>query len=91
MKELEKEFTGKGEVKGIEFSQIHVTEHAYLYKCVNNGITHYEVFKRRENKLYGTVSYPSAKSFGLWAWTFGNYDGALKCFNELNKVEKGVK
>jgi hypothetical protein len=91
MKELENHFIGRGEVKGIVFSQIQATEHAYLYRCINNGLTHYEVFKKRINTQYGTVSYPSAKSFGVWAWTFGNYDDALNKFNEINKLETGVK
>jgi hypothetical protein len=27
------------------------------------------VFKKRLNRRFGTVSYPTDKAFGIWAWT----------------------
>lgn len=87
VKELSTYFIGKGEVKGIVFTQIQRTDYAYLYECVNNGQIHYEVFKRKINTQYMTVSYPSSKAFGLWAWTFANIlDAQAKL--ELINIEK---
>lgn len=73
MKEIAKEFTGKGEVKGFRFKQLKASKFAYLYEVSDDfaGIW-YEVFKRKENKRFYTISYPSSKSFGLWAWSFSD-------------------
>ena len=87
MKPLPTEFIGRGEVKGFHFTQIKATDMAYLYRIESNGSFHYEVFKKRENARYGVVSYPTSKAFGIWAWTYRNYEKAIKKFNELNKGE----
>jgi hypothetical protein len=65
MKELATQFIGKGEVKGFEFTQLKAGN-AYLYRVTNGHSTWYEVFKRKINK-WNQVSYPRAKSFGIWA------------------------
>lgn len=94
MKELERFFIGKGEVKGFIFTQMDQSPKAFLYQVqVPNPETqeiievHYEVFMRKENiqpqlnifKVY----YPRSTSFGKWAWTFSNYEQALKQFNKV--------
>jgi len=84
MKELKKQFIGRGEVKGNKFTQIRCTNRAFLYE-INTGYSiYYEVFKRKENKRFGCASYPTAKSFGVWAWTYYSLDKALEKFNNLN-------
>lgn len=56
MKELQRTFIGKGEVRG------------------------------RENTRHHCVSYPSAKSFGIWAWTFSGYQEAINRLNLLAEM-----
>lgn len=90
MKPLEKEFIGRGEVKGFKFTQIKATNMAYLYKVDSGWSINYEVFKRRENVRYGVVSYPTSKAFGVWAWTCMTLEGAEKKFNEINELKKGL-
>lgn len=82
MKELPLEFTGRGEVKGFTFKQIHASCKAYLYEI--NG-KHYEVFRRKINTRFGNVSYPKSRDFGRWAWTYNSRELAEKKFNELNQ------
>lgn len=83
MKELEKEFIGKGQVKGFKFTQLKQNERAFLYKVDTGSTIHYEIFKRKVNKRFGCVSYPSNKAFGLWATTKKNLDTAINYFNTL--------
>ena len=84
MKQLEKEFIGRGEVKGFIFTQIKKSKLAYVYKVNCNGSEHYEVFKHKENTQFNCVSYPKTPSFGLWAWTYKSYDLAIEKFDLLN-------
>jgi len=86
MKQLEKKFTGKGEVKNYNFTQLKASSSAYLYevKCLQTENKHYEVFKHVENERFGCVSYPRSKSFGIWAYTKSNLKDAEKLFNEMN-------
>ena len=83
MKQLENEFIGRGQVKGFIFTQIKKSEFAYIYKVDIGDCLHYEVFKHKENKYYNCVSYPSDKSFGLWAWTYKDLDSAFSKFESL--------
>jgi hypothetical protein len=89
MKELECEFTGKGQVKGFLFTQLKSNHNAYLYEVKDGKLTHYEVFKRKENIRFNCVSYPKNNSFGVWAFTTRDYNRALQIFVDLsfNKVE----
>lgn len=87
MTPLPKTFIGRGEVKGFKFAQIDATDKAYLYEVESMGRLHYEVFKKRENARFGTVSYPTSKAFGIWAWTCSSYERAIERFNQLNKKE----
>tara|TARA_R110000764_G_scaffold55229_1_gene120618 strand:- start:70 stop:321 length:252 start_codon:yes stop_codon:yes gene_type:complete len=83
MKQLQKEFIGKGQVKGFKFTQIKQNENGYIYEVKANGLIHYEVFKHVENTRYECVSYPSNKAFGLWAKTYKQLDSAINHFNTL--------
>lgn len=84
MKLLEKEFLGKGEVRGFEFKQVQKSNTAYVYE-VNSGTTiYYEVFRRVVNTKRQKEVYPLAKHFSIWAWTVMNYEDAKRKFNQLN-------
>lgn len=84
MKQLQKEFKGRGQVKGFTFTQIKKSEHGYIYKVNTNDNFHFEVFYHKENKMYNCVSYPTNKAFGLWAWTCGNLERAEELLNDVN-------
>lgn len=90
VKLLQEEFVGRGEVRGFLFYQRAKSKYAYIYevKCVDGGISHYEVFERRVNKLFQQESYPGSKSFGFWAWTFHDFNRAYDKFEELNETLK---
>ena len=94
---LEKEFTGKGEVRNMRFLQLYSSKKAYLYQ-VGRVDCHYEVFERKnapfcnnfENKEFSKTEfkeiYPNSKNFGMWAWTYQNLDKALEKFNNLTNA-----
>ncbi|WP_297089423.1 hypothetical protein [uncultured Draconibacterium sp.] len=65
-------FEGKGEVKSFNFKQLNKTTKAYIYEVSHPDVkkVHYEVFLRKTYKPDNREIYPSAKSFGKWAWTF---------------------
>ena len=88
MKELQTEFTGRGEVKGFIFTQIKKSDKAYIYKVDCDGCLHYEVFKHKENKQFECISYPKTASFGLWAWTYKDLDLAIEKYNLLHLKEE---
>lgn len=85
MKQLKKQFTGRGEVKGFKFTQIRCTNRAFLYEVVIDDSIYYEVFKKTENKHFNCISYPSANYFGIWAWTYFSFDKAINKYNQLNQ------
>ncbi len=71
MKEWKDNFEGRGEVRGFTFQKCNQTERGYLYRVFGlNGSVWYEVFKRKENVRFNTISYPTSKAFGSWAWTY---------------------
>ncbi len=74
MRELEMNFSGKGEVRGFMFRQVAKSERGYIYEVTHPDVVtpHYEVFKRRVNHRFGLISYPRAKAFGRWAWTYND-------------------
>ena len=88
MKELEINFTGRGEVRGFEFHQVYKDMFGYIYQ-VNTpfGSTHYEVFERKVNSRYNTVTYPSSKAFGRYAFTFKTITSAMNKLNELKNEQ----
>lgn len=49
VRELEKVFMGRGEVKGFYFEQVAESDKAYLYRvtCVEGARPYYEIFERR--------------------------------------------
>jgi len=91
IKQLKTEFSGKGEVRGYQFSQIHKTSRAFIYEVSYGEGKHYEVFKRRVNSRFGCVSYPTSKGFGIWAWTYSTLEKAIKKFNQLEQKINTLK
>ena len=87
MRELKEYFSGKGKLKGYVFNQISKTKHGFIYEVKGSGTTHYEVFKRVENRMYDVVSYPTDKAFGVWAWTCMSIEKANERFKEINDLE----
>jgi len=88
MRELKTEFDGRGEVKGFKFRQISKTDRGYIYSVDFDGKTHYETFKRVENTRFDTVSYPTSKAFGIWAWSNTDLDKAKKRLKSFNKPKQ---
>jgi hypothetical protein len=86
MKELKTVIDGIGEVRGFVFHQIEKTNYGYIYKAIHqeSQASHYEVFKRRENKRFNTISYPSSNSFGSWAWTYKDEKMAYKKLQDIS-------
>jgi hypothetical protein len=84
MRQLEKTFVGKGQVKGFLFTQLKKTEFAYLYEVDNGSNKAFEIFKHRENTRFGCVTYPSNKAFGIWAKTTRDFQRALDLFDLYN-------
>ena len=85
MKQLQKEFIGRADVKGFTFRQIERTEKGYLYEVTQPYVDkpHYEVFQRKINKRFGVVSFPSGEAFGKWAWTFPTLEQAREKLAEI--------
>lgn len=85
---LDKRFTGIGEVKGFEFTQVFSNSKGYVYKVKNGKKEYFETFYKRksplcldfDNRIYSETdfkeTYPKAKSFGKWAWTYDNLSNA---------------
>lgn len=88
---LEKQFIGRGEVKGFNFTQLAFEDNVYLYEVTNEGETWYEVFEHRINTQFGNVIYPSSKVFGLWASTTVNYERSLRMVSEYQERIKSRK
>ena len=83
MKELPKRFMGRGEVKGFIFRQIRCADRAFLYEVNTGGGIHYEVFRKRINRRFARLSYPTANAFGIWAWTYSSLEKAELRFSQL--------
>ena len=100
MRGLPEKFEGRGEVKDFSFIQVKKSDKAYIYEVTDNdnGRKHYEVFKRVEvaesdisrggKNIHceAMVLYHKSNSFGLNAWTWRNFDNAVKKFEELSKA-----
>lgn len=99
MKELEYTFIGKGEVKDMVFTHIISCLHGYVYQVTSTAIDedgkeivikpHYEIFKRRVNRRFESVRYPSSKDFGVWAWTATEMKRAFEIF--FSKIYPAAK
>ena len=97
IKELDYTFTGKGEVKGFTFNQLHKCKNAYLYEVTDGINTHYELFRRKisakcidfDRKIYSETDfkeiYPKSKDFGKWAWCYSDIKKAIEKFTELKQ------
>ena len=83
MKQLQQQFQGRGEVKGYTFTQIRVTDKCFIYSKELNGSLSYEVFKRKENKRFDCISYPTSNSFGVWAWDCKSLERAEEILNNF--------
>jgi hypothetical protein len=84
MKELELTFIGRGEVRHFAFEQVAKSDTAYIYKVTPpNSKHHYEVFARKVNERFNTITYPSSPAFGRYAFTWSDFDKALAVFNTL--------
>lgn len=90
MKQLEKEFIGRGQVKGFRFTQIKQNQFAFLYQISDLKNTWYEVFHKKENNRYNCISYPSNKAFGVWAWTYHSLEKAEDKFLEITESKSIV-
>lgn len=88
MKELEKNFMGRGETKGFAFTQLRRSNFAYIYEVTDTfGYKWYECFKRKENTRFNTISYPRQNAWGIWAWTETTLQEAEEKFDEINKLK----
>lgn len=85
IKPLRKEFEGIGEVRGYQFRQISATSSGFIYEITFGKGKHYEVFKKRVNARHGNESYPTAKAFGKWAWTFNSLEKAKSKLRSLSE------
>jgi len=83
MKQLQQQFQGRGEVKGYTFTQIRVTDLGYIYQKELDDQISYEVFKRKENKLFDYIYYPTSNSFGVWAWDCKTLERAEEILNRF--------
>jgi hypothetical protein len=91
MKQLDIKFTGKGQVRGYEFTQILSSDFAYIYLVDSGDSVYYEVFKKVENTFYGNISYPTNKAFGSWAWTTDSMVRAKEILERINENELNKK
>jgi nicotinamide riboside transporter PnuC len=91
MKELQKQFSGIGQVRGYDFNLITARLYGYIYtKSSLEGINTFEVFKRLENDVYNCISYPTDKAFGIWAWNTSTLDNAFEKLNRLKPDKKNT-
>jgi hypothetical protein len=84
IKPLEQTFIGKGEVKGLVFTQIAKSSQAYLYEVKSNDSQYYEVFLRKIDTRFNSEYYPKAKSFGKIAWTLIDLESATIKFKQIS-------
>lgn len=98
MKLLEKEFVGRGEVSGVQFTQLDRNGDICIYKRVDpDGFTAYEVIKVQKSKEmtanFGGISvhyeakerYPKAEKWGSTKRTTTDIEKAYKYFNDFAK------
>lgn len=86
LKPFPKNFIGRGEVRGFQFSQILVSDRAYCYEVNVGGVLYFNVFKRVENHRYLTISYPGPNAFGVWSWVYRSLEDAKQKFYGLTKM-----
>ena len=94
---LEKEFEGLGEMRGFKFTQISMSDKAYLYRLdAGDGYVSYEVIMRKsspictdwENRIYSETEskemYPKTHRFGIDGFALRSLDKAEKKFKEIS-------
>lgn len=91
IRDLKTDFTGIGQVKGFKFTQISKTNSAYVYEVNSGDMIYYEVFRKVINRRFACVSYPSAQSFGIWAWTTPNIIVAFEILNDLSNNDSIIE
>ena len=86
MRELPLLIKGCGEVRGYVFRQIERSAGGYIYQVTHPDIKspHYEVWRRKINKLHNVVSKPTSKAFGTWAWSFRSIEKAREKLKQLH-------
>lgn len=87
IKELKTDFIGVGQVKRFKFTQISKTNLAFLYLIDTGDTIYYEVFRKVINHRFACESYPTDKSFGVWAWTTPDIVKAFEILNDLSREE----
>ena len=90
IRDLKTDFTGVGQVRGYKFTQISKTKSAFLYQVDTSDRLYYEVFRKRINRRFACVSYPTDKAFGIWAWTSPKLERAFEILNELSMEHSSV-
>ena len=97
IQQLEKQFTGIGEVSKFQFKQLESSKLAYIYEVSTQGTKHYEVFLNKttevcidfDKKIYSKtdlkVRYPKSRDFGTWAWTYKSLEKAMEKFAKANE------
>jgi hypothetical protein len=82
---------------GFEYVQVQRGQRSCIYEQrVAPGLNYYEVFVIRikperilqGKKIKAREWFPHNEAWGEWAWTFRNYDAAIRKFNELEKGPK---
>lgn len=94
--QLPKSFIGVGEVRDHNFILLKEGDYAFIYKKEQEKSISFEVFKKKlspllislEDRIYSETDfkykYPKSEDFGVWAFTFNNFNKALNKFNKLN-------
>jgi len=62
---------------------INATDWGFIYEVEYDGHINYEVFKKLLNRRFATVSYPTDKAFGIWAWTIMTLERAKNKLDEI--------
>lgn len=88
IRDLKTDFTGVGQVRGFKFTQIRKTKSAFLYLIDTGDRIYYEVFRKRLNRRFACISYPTDKAFGIWAWTTPDITVAFEILNDLSRKEQ---
>jgi len=64
----------------------------YVYKVTSKyGSECFEVFRRRVNTMYQTISYPRDSAFGVWAKCCSSLELAMEYFDDQQKWEESKR
>ena len=87
IRDLKTDFTGRGQVRGFQFTQLSKTHKAFLYLINTADSIYYKVFRKHINHRYACESYPTDKAFGIWAYTTPNLEQAFEILKDLSKID----